>query len=93
MSTNSDYKAFSSIYDRLYTEDADYNSAEMGSVEPGTTASSGPATGDLGPRTTGATAALMALQSEIQKIGLGSDERVIEHIQGLSSILRPSANQ
>jgi hypothetical protein len=91
MSTKSDYKAFSNIYDSLYTEDADYDSAEISSVDPGTTASTGPATGDLGPRTTGAISALMALQSEIQKIGLGSDAQVIEHIQGLSSILRPSA--
>ena len=79
------------MYDNMYTEDADFSDSIAQSVEPGTIASTGPATGDISSNNHPATTALLSLQTELQKAGLGSDPRVIQHIQGLSSIIKPAA--
>lgn len=91
MSTKSDFKMFSEMYDNMYREDANDTSADP--INTGTVASLGPQGGSkavgISTASHDASNALLTLQSELQKIGLGSDPRIVQHIQGISSIIKP----
>lgn len=93
MSTKNDFKMFSEMYDNMYREDANDTSADP--INTGTVASLGPQSGSKAIGTSSSSAshdastALLSLQSELQKMGLGSDPRIMEHIQGISSIIKP----
>jgi len=91
MSTKNDFKVFSEMYDNMYREDA--NDTTTDPINTGTVASLGPQGGSKAVSTSlashDASTALLSLQSELQKMGLGSDARIVEYIQGISSIIKP----
>ena len=107
MSTRSDFKMFSEMYDSIYKEaDLSGNEALANAVESGNPTgqfTSGPPsttpnqsqaslTGVTGP----ANAALETLHSELQKLNI-IDPTIQQHIQGISTILQnhqpPSTGQ
>jgi hypothetical protein len=92
MSTKSDFIMFSEMYDNIYREADTSTAPGMGDVStsgtPDTVTSPAPATGTAGVSTGPISSALMSLQSELQKAGLGSHPEVIQHVQGLTGIIQ-----
>jgi len=101
MSSKSDYYSINEAYKNIYMED-DQDTSGVAAGAPGasgnqvnvpTGAAGGPTGGNPSTGTNGnsgpAATALLNLQTELQKAGLGSDPTVIQHIQGLTGILKP----
>lgn len=92
MSTKSDFKMFSEMYDNIYKEADTSTAPGMSDVNtsgtPETVTSPAPATGTQGARTGPVSSALMSLQSELQKAGFGSHPEVLQHVQGLTGIIQ-----
>lgn len=98
MSTRSDFKMFSEMYDSIYREadlsgEENAQSAIAGGNPTGQFTSGAPGTAPTQPQTstTGvvgpASTALQNLQSELQKLQI-TDPTVNQHIQGISTILQ-----
>lgn len=101
MSTRSDFKMFSEMYDSIYLEDDSNLGAGAGvgaAVAPPQQPSAGPAINSVQSQgaTAAANAALQNLHGELQKLQI-IDPTIQQHVQGIATILQnhqpPSTGQ